>query len=444
MTNAQLAQWLQDHTSTIVAGDIAHENPLLPALYESIIDVAHNNDTRMLDSIIDSAAAHKVATGEPVGDLLTLINTLRRDLWDHIAAEVDPEPAFGLLSALDGIFTHISRMTIECYLEAQQLAQAARATEISRRYAESERKVLEYAAEVSRANRELARLEQAKTDFISIAAHELKTPLTLIQGYVDILIAIQKGNPQAMTLLEGVERGGNRMGSIIDNMLDLSAIDMNQLILVLENVNLKTIAELVITQARKALAERHQTASVEGMDDLPPIEADGNRMYQILKQLLSNAIKYTPDEGHITFSAQLAASRSTNQPAVEIRVRDNGVGIAPEDRDKIFGKFYRGGDTALHSTGETKFMGAGPGLGLAIVKGLVEAHGGRVWAESQGFDMTNRPGSTFVVSMPVQALPRPEVRIQRPHNLNQPDAITKDRPADSTEAETLTTQENQT
>jgi signal transduction histidine kinase len=146
---------------------------------------------------------------------------------------------------------------------------------------------------------------------------------------------------------------------------------------------------------------------------LPPVEADPGRLHQVFTQIINNAIKYTPDGGKILITGQTEAATGSRPAAVRIIVTDTGVGIAPEDRDKIFERFYRAGNSNLHSTGQTKFMGAGPGLGLAIVKGLVEAHGGRIWAESQGFDQQNCPGSTFSIVLPVQAMPGPGVRVNR-------------------------------
>jgi signal transduction histidine kinase len=287
------------------------------------------------------------------------------------------------------------------YEEASKMAHTATATEISRLYSASEQKVMQYAAEVSRANRELARLEKAKTDFISIAAHELKTPLTLIQGYVDILEEL-KVNERVDGLVRRINRGTERMNLILNDMLDLTAIDTGQLNLVIEPVNLKAILELVITQAGRILRERGQTFRTQGLDMLPLIEADGQRLHQVFKQIINNAIKYTPDGGQIVIAAQEINEAAQPGPCLKITVRDTGIGIAPEDRDKVFDKFYRVGDSNLHSTGQSKFRGAGPGLGLAIAKGLIEAHGGQIWVESPGFDLQNTPGSTFYVVLPVK------------------------------------------
>jgi signal transduction histidine kinase len=302
---------------------------------------------------------------------------------------------------------HIVKTTIDAYLEATKLTHAAKSAEIARLYTESEQKVMQYAGEVARANRELARLEQAKTDFISIAAHELKTPLTLIQGYVNIL----KDSPdqgQTKKLTEGISRGAERMNNIIEDMLDLSAMDMKQLGLVLQKVNLKKSIDLVIMQSQPGLQERRQTIETVHLDSLPVIDADARRLHQVFRQILSNAIKYTPDGGHITISGQELAG----QKHIQLHFKDTGVGIAPEDKEKIFEKFYRASSSALHSTGQTKFMGAGPGLGLAIAKGLIDAHGGQIMADSPGFDMQNCPGSVFTLVLPIRANPKPGVHTQ--------------------------------
>jgi len=378
------------------------------ALYESLIDMAQHGQTHMADSILESAAAHAVAIRRGLTNLLSVPQLLRERIWQRIGEEVDPEPAFGMLTDVDAAFVYIIRLIIDAYEETSKLATAAKASEISRLYTNSERKLMEYAAEVSRANRELAQLEQAKTDFIGIAAHELKTPLTLIQGYVDILHELDP-NEQANSLLEGIHRGTQRMNIILDDMLDLSAIDLHQLQLVVKPVTLNSAIGLILAQLKQTFADRNQQVETVDLEALPAIEADPQRMHQIFKQIISNAIKYTPDGGRITISGR--------QPAigrVQITIRDTGVGIAPEDQLKIFNKFYRVGSADLHSTGETKFMGAGPGLGLAIVKGLIEAHGGKIWVESPGFDPQNTPGSSFHLLLPLHVQPPPGVEIEYP------------------------------
>ena len=411
MQNKRLAQWLEDHVTMLGTTDYQDDNTFHVALYECIIDMALHGETRMVDSLIESTAAYAVATERELSDLLGVPELMRERIWKRIGEEIDPEPAFAMLAAVDIIFVHIIRVTIDDYLAAFRQAQAARAAEISRLYTESERKVMAYATEVARANRELARLEQAKTDFISIAAHELKTPLTLIQGYVNILYDLQT-DEKAKTLTQGIGRGADRMNNIIEDMLDLSAMDMKQLGLVLQKVNLRRIIDLVITQTEGALIERKQTIKTVGLDELPLVEADTQRLHQIFRQLINNAIKYTPDGGDITITGQAIETRPIRKPCVQITIEDNGIGIAPEDKEKIFEKFYRAGKSSLHSTGQTKFMGAGPGLGLAIVRGLLNAHGGSISADSPGFDIKNFPGSVFTMILPVKSTPVKDVHIQ--------------------------------
>ncbi len=411
MKNKRLAQWLQDHREMLGSTDDETEQAFHEALYECLINLADYEDTSMLDSLLESASARAVASNRALTRVLEVPQRLREQIWSRIGEEVDPEPAFAMLATVDAIFVHIGRVTIDVYMEALRLSHAAQAAEISRLYTEAEQKVMEYAAKMARANRELARLEQAKTDFISIAAHELKTPLTLIQGYVNILEDIETPERVA-SLVGGISRGAERMSSIIEDMLDLSALDMNRLGLVLELVNLPTLVDLIISQLGRALTERKQTIEALHLELLPLVEADARRLHQVLRHLITNAVKYTPDEGRITVSGQVLAATKTTPASIQITIQDTGVGIAPEDRDSVFEKFYRVGNSNLHSTGQTKFMGAGPGLGLAIVKGLVEAHGGQVWVESQGFDMKNCPGSAFQLVLPVQATPRPGIQFE--------------------------------
>lgn len=412
MKNQRLAQWLQDHTEMLGTLEDERDRAFHAALYESIIDMVLHGETEMVNSVLESAATHAVAVGRSLTHLLGVPQRLRERIWERIGEEIDPEPAFEMLSDVDRVFVHSIRCIIDAYEAATHLTHAAKAAEISRLYTDSEQKVMEYAAQVARANRELAQLEQAKTDFISIAAHELKTPLTLIQGYADMIQEIG-GHKRIDQLAQGIHRGAERMRLILDDMLDLSAIDMNQLSLVVEPVNLKTLVELVIRQFERVLIDRRQTVESVDLELLPPIEADSRRLYQVLKQVINNAIKYTPDGGRLYITGRIHAGTTVQPAHVRLNIQDTGVGIAPEDRDKIFEKFYRAGNSDLHSTSSTKFMGAGPGLGLAIAKGLVEAHGGSIWVESQGFDLHNFPGSTFIIALPVVSAPPRGVKVSR-------------------------------
>jgi len=129
------------------------------------------------------------------------------------------------------------------------------------------------------------------------------------------------------------------------------------------------------------------------------IYADPDLLYKLLYHLVMNAIKYTPDGGTITVQGQVLEAEGE----VELSVRDTGIGIDREHLELIFEKFYQTGEVTLHSSGRTKFKGGGPGLGLSIARGIVEAHGGRIWAESAGYDEDKNPGSCFYVRLPLKA-----------------------------------------
>ncbi len=141
----------------------------------------------------------------------------------------------------------------------------------------------------------------------------------------------------------------------------------------------------------------------ENLSDLPQIEGDADALRKVFYHVIINAIKFTPDGGSITISGVpvTAGQLGLAEGGVEIIVADRGIGIDADYIDLIFTKFYQTGELALHSSGRTKFKGAGPGLGLAIAKGIVEAHRGRIWAESPGYDEVRCPGSEFHIILPL-------------------------------------------
>jgi signal transduction histidine kinase len=261
--------------------------------------------------------------------------------------------------------------------------------------------------ELTAANRELARLDQAKSDFINIASHELRTPLTKIHGYNAVLgemIAEDSlTSDVGLPLTQVTARAVRRLEDIVDIMCDVSQLDTETLVLHPSEVSVDMIVRRAVDGWATALEEREQTFGVEGLEDLPTITADGERLLQVFSHLIQNAIKYTPDGGHIRITGRrLYKMMPPQDQRIEVVVADTGIGIAPDDLDRIFDKFYRASDVMTHSTGRTKFKGAGPGLGLTIARGIAEAHGGCIWAESPGHDEEMHPGSQFHVVLPVQ------------------------------------------
>lgn len=264
---------------------------------------------------------------------------------------------------------------------------------------------------VQEAYTRLEHLDRAKSDFIKIAAHELRTPLTVLRGYSRMLMsdpAIEE-NSDHMQLVSGIHAGALRLHEIVNSMLEITKIDNRALELYPEPLAVPSLIQYVTREYAEALDERSLDLTIETMPKLPPIEADPEALPKVFHHLIGNAIKYTPDGGTITISGQPVTNDSEGITAegIEIIISDTGVGIDPEFHDLIFTKFYQTGELALHSTSKSKFMGAGPGLGLAIARGIVEAHRGKLWVESTGFDLEACPGSRFHLFLPLRH-PKPK------------------------------------
>ena len=255
-------------------------------------------------------------------------------------------------------------------------------------------------------NDRLEIMDKVKTDFITIASHELRTPLTQVKGYADILAAMNEENiltrEQTREIIGHINRASLQLEKLISAMLDASQLDVNGMRLTFVQTRLDTVLRLATEPLYQALRERRLTLNIQNVDDVPHIYADFKRLVQAFSNLMGNAVKYTPDGGTISVMAVILPGEDEITRYVEIVVSDSGIGIDKKYQDLIFEKFFRIGDPQLHSTGSTKFMGAGPGLGLPIAKGVIEGHGGRIWVESDGHDPENLPGSKFHVILPVK------------------------------------------
>jgi signal transduction histidine kinase len=261
--------------------------------------------------------------------------------------------------------------------------------------------------EVGQLTNQLAGLDQDKSDFLSIASHELRTPLTHIHGYSRMLLDLTEEELQdpnyVKTIIEGIAKGSTRMKEVVDLMFDVTEADVGEVNLFIGPVVLAEVIDQAARSFLPAFDERRIAFAKKNLKELPVVQADGTRLMQAFENLISNAIKYTPNGGMVTVEGRATVLDEVG-PAVEIVVADTGIGIDPKNHERIFEKFFRVDDTAHHSTGKTKFKGAGPGLGLTLVKGIAEAHGGRVWVESLGYDEVNCPGSKFFFVIPIHTI----------------------------------------
>lgn len=256
------------------------------------------------------------------------------------------------------------------------------------------------------ANEQLSQMDAIKTDFVTIASHELRTPLAQIRGYTDIMDALNESGmldqDQTITLIGNLRKATERMEELIAAMLDVSQLDVDAMDLRFTQSSVESVLRMAIEPLSDAIKQRKLTLSARGLRGLPAIQADQQRLVQAVRNVIVNAIKFTPDGGKIEITAALQEAQDENKPEhILIEIKDTGVGIDRANLEMIFKKFFRAYDPSLHSTGTYKFLGAGPGLGLTIARGVIEGHGGKIWAESMAHDMEAFPGSTFYILLPV-------------------------------------------
>jgi signal transduction histidine kinase len=240
-------------------------------------------------------------------------------------------------------------------------------------------------------------LSQAKSDFIAIVSHELRSPLTSILGFTDLLVQGEPGslNATQKDFMEIISQNTRRLIDLINNLLNLSKIEAGKVELKKEPLDLEKTVHGVLHNLRLAITEKKINVRVlPPAEPLAPIPADENQLTAILINLLTNAIKYIPVQGEVVISFKDTAN------FVEVHMIDNGDGIEAKDMSHIFDRFYRSAKAKAEHV-------IGTGLGLAISKLLVEMHGGKIWAESPvidkeifSWDKRNRNGAKFVFTLP--------------------------------------------
>ena len=261
------------------------------------------------------------------------------------------------------------------------------------------RALAESEAQLRAKNVELEKQSRIKAEFISIAAHELRTPLTSIVGYLDLFSEGRFGElpPMLERPLSSVRRNAHRLKRLVDEMLDVSRIEAGRMVLRREPVDLGDVVRDVVTELLPLARARNQRLETR-IEKLDAIDADRDKLHQIAVNLVSNAIRYTPESGEIAIGVDEAPRERYPGGWARLRVRDNGIGIAEEDRQRIFDPF-------LHPKPAKHHTSAGPdsaGLGLYIARGLIELHGGLITVDSQPDVFTE-----FTVLLPFRQAERP-------------------------------------
>ena len=270
--------------------------------------------------------------------------------------------------------------------------------EVVARY-EMETRVAHISSEMDKVQRQMERVDKSKSAFISVAAHELKTPITLIEGYASMMEDLMRAGKGVNldSLLAGMTTGIDRLRSIVDDMIDVSMIDNKLLQLNFQPMQVGQMLEALRIEMEETLKGRKLALEIRSFDGSRQwIYVDHARLMQAIRNILNNAIKFTPDGGTITVDGR------TLPGFIEVTIADTGIGISHDNQAMIFEKFGQLGRVDLHSSGKTKFKGGGPGLGLPIARGILETHGGSIWVESPGYDEKTCPGSTFHVLIPAR------------------------------------------
>jgi signal transduction histidine kinase len=355
----------------------------LEGFYDRLQQIIVTGDPAWLDTTLLQWASAPTITELELGqnNLTRLLNKMISITNEVVREALSKSEALDLLVELIPIYTYC-------------LEKAARM--------ETESQIAYISEELVSVQRQLELLDKSKSNFISVTAHELKTPLTLIEGYTTMMGEMfnETGEKKFDDLVLGMNKGVNRLREIIDDIIDVSLIDNHLMSLNFQKLWIGHILKLLKSDLKNTLDKRKQKLIVKKFSgsDLH-IYADPERLYQATRNVLANAIKFTPDKGKITVDGRVLPG------FLEVTVADNGIGIEPEYQLAIFEKFAQVGKPNLHSSSKTKFKGGGPGLGLPIARGIIEAHGGTIWVESEGYDEQTCPGSTFHILLPIRTEP---------------------------------------
>ena len=240
-------------------------------------------------------------------------------------------------------------------------------------------------AEIEQMYEAVKEANMAKTEFIGMAAHELRNPIAQISTTSYLLSRIGPLNDKQMQLLDKISFSLERMQALIVDLDDISRLETGNIRLNLGTLDLRELIGKIVESFEHDLMVENHELNISMPDDLPPIWADRGRMIQVLTNLLRNALKYTPDGGEIS----LTAVHNRQHHTIDMTIQDTGLGIHPDEQKKIFSKYFRSEESDIQAR-------PGTGLGLYITKALIEMQNGRIWFESKYGE-----GTAFYVTMPI-------------------------------------------
>ncbi|MBN1310436.1 MAG: HAMP domain-containing histidine kinase, partial [Anaerolineae bacterium] len=248
--------------------------------------------------------------------------------------------------------------------------------------------VAERTEELRRVNEDLKELDRIKSIFFSVVNHEMRNPLTAIQGYVYLIEKVGRVSSKQAEMLRVIESNSHQLLGLVNDILDISRLEDGKLNILPRAMDLASAVAQALNVIKPMADDKHIELAVDIDPNLPMIYGDEKRVMQILTNLLSNAVKYTPNAGHIS----LVGRRREQDEMVEVIVSDTGIGIPTDQLPYIFNRFSRVEREAIQHT-------VGTGLGLYITKGLIEAHGGQIHVQSEEGE-----GSCFIFTLPLASL----------------------------------------
>lgn len=334
-------------------------------------------------------------------DTVKLIDSNNNEVYCTLEISVITNPEWGskLLSLTFQDITEKVHFTNELKAKNKELEELIEKYQSSQLALQIANEKLETALiTVEKANEELRKIDNIKDVFFSTITHELKTPISLIQGYIGMLKNDPNINasPLLTDIIKAIERAVKRLVNLTEDILELMRIKSGKLTLNLNLTYLNLILKPLITELEALLSKKQLTVEMEGIDNLPILSVDAKKIETVFRNILINAIKFTKINGKI--SIQGALEEIDGKKYVKVSIKDEGCGISPHNLDKIFTEFFTLAPPP-HLAKDISIKGSG--LGLSIAKGIVEAHNGKIWAESPGYDEERFPGTTFHILLPV-------------------------------------------
>ncbi|MBI2333078.1 MAG: HAMP domain-containing protein [Chloroflexi bacterium] len=354
---------------------------ILAVTIQITIPAAYNRHMGMMDdsSMMGNGMGMWQGQGQGNGYGMTLFENFRASMFESLAYAVTASVIAALLVSL--------------FLSRRIVAPVRTLTDASQHIAEgyyAERvqvngsdEIAQLAARFNRMASQLEQVESMRRQLIGDVTHELRTPLTSIKGYMEGLVdGVLPSNAETFNQ---IHREADRLSRLVDDLQELSRVESKAYSLDIRSVSVPTLVQTTLKRLSPQVTAKRITLRSNLPADLSPLLADEDRITQVLVNLAANAIQYTNEGGEVTISAERRADE------VRISVTDTGIGIPPEHLANIFTRFYR------VDKSRSRNAGGGSGIGLTIAKHIIEAHGGRIWAESKG----EGQGSSFTFSLKV-------------------------------------------